>query len=260
MMTTYQVFNPVPLFETFGITRASVFEFKVLYILLLIVLFSTIWGKATRFLHSISIPLIFLVFGNILSLSKAADVAYVFHSRNVILFYLTIMTFFPKSGLRSILKLKDIGTTYTYNYPISIATISLGISYFGAAYCRLVSHGLSWMDGHTLQAYILEHYILLDFQQSLILSSNYWLCLALSILMMFFEISFVFLVFFKRTRMLYIISGLIFHLAILYFMNINFFKYHCLAFLVFLDWDWIRDCFRRFSHYSKTDELRSRRS
>lgn len=103
----------------------------------------------------------------------------------------------------------------------------------------MAASGLEWMNGYTLQAYLYEHYLLLGLPQALWLAENYWLCVALSVAIIFFEFTFIVGVFVPSVSLIFVLGGLGLHAGILYFMDINFFSYHALAFLVFLRWDYV---------------------
>lgn len=238
-------FNPIPLFELFGLNRMSPQHFLYANTTLILCLLATLTPWLTRLSHFLALVFTFIVFGQLLSLDKAPDTNYVFHSRNVVAFFLLIFTFSPQKVLRPLWKPKNT-SAQTSIWPLNICLFTLAISYFGASYCRFVEYGLLWLNGFTLQKYLLEHYLLLDISQALWLAQRYSLCLALSLALTFFETTFIFAIFNKKLRIPYALAGIVFHLCVYYFMHINFFKYHLLSYLIFIEWHWVEKLLRKF--------------
>jgi hypothetical protein len=232
-------FNPIPIFELLGIERAGVLSFQILYYSLILTLVLSLWVKFSRLFTIIALILCFIVFGNLLSLDKSAVTNYVSHSKNIIIFYLFIFSIYPKQGLNSALTLARQKKTTTYNWPISLGIMTLGICYFGAAYSRLESEGFEWLNGETLQAYLIEFYIIFGNENALTLASSYWICLFLSISIIIFEITFFPLALIKNLQFFYAIGGVVFHYSIYYFMKVNFVSFHLLSYLVFIKWEMI---------------------
>ena len=72
------------------------------------------------------------------------------------------------------------------------------------------------------------------------------------------ELSFPLAIFVKRLRVPILLGGVVFHLGTLFFMNI-FFPYHLAMYLVFIDWDrlrqWLGSRLSRAARQPATAEL-----
>ena len=96
---------------------------------------------------------------------RSADDPYVYHSANIIFFILLIQLTAPSNPVwtmgfwikRAFLKKDNVLSPRYYPvYPRLLAILTIGITFFGSFWCKLDTSGFQWIDGHTLQAYLLE--------------------------------------------------------------------------------------------------------
>jgi hypothetical protein len=238
MMTHNLNFNPIPLFESFGIGRFDVESFEWLYLSLIFALILSAIGVATRVSLFISAVLFFLVHGQLLSLTKSADSDYVYHSKNIVVFVLIILGFDSNINKSSfITKLwREIRSTkdrLISGHSLNLIVITFGLIYFGASYVRLLTSGLQWMDGYTLQAYLMTVYLSDNVVLAYQIAQHYYLCVALSLLLMVFEFGFIFAFFLARPYLILLIGSFALHYSIFKVMGINFFKFHGFALIVY---------------------------
>jgi Vitamin K-dependent gamma-carboxylase len=139
-----------------------------------------------------------------------------------------------------------------YGYPILLMQVLLSWSYFSSALLKLRVGGLSYFSTDNLPSLAILHS--LDNLHDTHFRFAFWLpqlskytplLLALAIA---WELSFPLAIFFKRLRAPILLGGVVFHLGTLFFMNI-FFPYHLAMYLVFVDWEQLRQRIRsRLSH------------
>jgi hypothetical protein len=235
--------NPIPLFEWFGVGLMEKSTFQALQYLLLGALVLTALGAFTRVAAHVAWVAFFLYMGTYLGFTKAAGSSYVYHSKNIVVFILFILAISPgvavwgldgwrKRGWKW--RPLDVSQAYISNWPSQLIKLTLGLAYFGSGYCK----HLLWADGHTLQAYLISKHLLLGegTEWGLWLSQHYWLCLLLGIGTIILELTFFLVVFFPRLTWPYVVSGLSFHTMIWLTMRISFFPYFGFVYVIFLDW------------------------
>jgi hypothetical protein len=232
-------FNPIPLFEMMGIGRFDLLTFEWLYIALIWSLTLALIGLATRPNLLVSAVLFFLVRGQLLSLTKSPDSNYVYHSHNLVVFVLIILAMDSNMGKRSLITrwprlLGQMKTPSISSHSLNLVIISMGMVYFGASYVRLVTSGLGWMDGYTLKSFLMMSYFSDGSLLAYKLAQHHYVCIALSILLMAFELGFIFAFFFWRPYVALFVGSCLLHYSILLVMNINFFNYHGFALVAYL--------------------------
>lgn len=233
-MRQIDTYNPIPIFELVGLGRPTLMLFQFSYVVLLLCLLGTFWPKWSRASHILSFLITFLVFGSLLGLHKMEGSNYVHHSKNIVMFFLFILTTLPKESYQNLWNLPKTTISKTYNWPLTLPLVTLSLLYFSSGYCKLDSAGFSWADGHTLQAYLYEQYILMDLPQSLWLADRFQVAKLASIFALILELSFPLALCGRRVGLLYALGGLSLHIGILYFMDINFLRYHALAYVIFI--------------------------
>ncbi len=121
--------------------------------------------------------------------------------------------------------------------------VLLSWSYFSSALIKLRLAGLSYFSSDNLLSLAILHSLdnLHDTQFRL----AFWLPQVreytpfVFVLVLAWELSFPLAVFMKRLRTPILLAGVCFHLGTLFFMNI-FFPYHLAIYLVFIDWERLR--------------------
>jgi hypothetical protein len=232
-------FNPIPLFALFNIGRFDFVTFHWVHFALIVALVFCVLGLATRWSLLVSALLFFLIHGQLLSLTKSPDSPYVYHSENIVVFVLLILAF--DSNINKF----ALFTTWRHfrdraknrlisSHSLNLVIIAMGFVYFGASYVRLVTNGLTWMDGFTLKSFFMMSHFSDGVELAYTLAKHHYMCMALSVGVIAFELSFLPVFFWKRTYLLLFAGSLIFHLSILMIMNINFFPYYGFAFVAYL--------------------------
>ncbi len=235
--------NPIPLFDWFGVGLMSREAFQVLQVVLVAALALTAVGAFTRIAAHVAWISFFFYMATFLGFSKTADSSYVYHSKNIVVFILFILAVAPGVSAWGLdgwrrrgwkWRPSETSETTISNWPSQLIKVTLGLAYFGSGYCK---HFL-WADGYTLQAYLTSKHLLLgeSTQWGMWLAEQYWICLFLSISTVILELTFIVVVFFPRLTWFYVFGGLSFHSMVWVTMKISFFPYFGFVYLIFLDW------------------------
>jgi hypothetical protein len=115
-------------------------------------------------------------------------------------------------------------------WPLDLLFVELAAYYCLSGLSKLRDGGLAWADGYALQYYLL----LMRTDGGMRLASHLWLCTALSVLVLAFELSAP-LGIVRRLRPLVLGGGLLFHLSTWYFMDIWFWPIVAL-YALFVPW------------------------
>jgi len=116
-------------------------------------------------------------------------------------------------------------------WPFDLLFVELAAFYFQAGSAKLAVSGLAWVDGYSLQFYLLQKYQ----PAGLWLAEHLWLCSALSTAVLVLELTFPLGVFFRRLRPFFLVSGFLFHLGTTVFLDISFWPLWAL-YVLFLPW------------------------
>lgn len=237
-------YNPIPLFESLHIGRMDGQTYIYLSIALIISLILAIEGRFSRLAFPVVAICSFLLIGTSLGYYKAPNNPYVPHSQNVLMFFLILFSLTPRLFHKSALQLtRDLFDKFKkksrseevvsvfHLFPFKLV---LCASYFGAAFVRLKTNGLGWLDGYTLQAYLYERSLLLDIPIAHYLAQKHEVCIALSILLNIFELTFFITCI---NSFLFVVGSIVaisLHFLIYYIMGINFLNWHLLNYSVML--------------------------
>ena len=185
----------------------------------------------------------FLFQGYLYGFVRTADNPYVYHSANIVVFILLIWLVAPSNPrwtvyfwLRYLSKgKKQITQSFTYpKWPRLLIVLTMGASYFGSFYCKLMTSGFQWINGHTLQTYLLSQ------SQKYPLSYGYWLATQNFYIIWFLNIGvWVFQstapigLLLKKTRLFYGTVAVLFHTSVFLFFGFNFtpFQYFLVIFI-----------------------------
>lgn len=119
-------------------------------------------------------------------------------------------------------------------WTLPLLKLTLAIFYFGNGYNKLML-GRSWLDGTTLQAFLLVNWMNKKSGLTLWVAEQDWLCSLLSVLTLLFELSAPLLVLFPAGEIVFVVTGIAFHLGVLILLGINFFIFPFIGvYLVFL--------------------------
>lgn len=124
-----------------------------------------------------------------------------------------------------------------YALPLRIIWLLFGVMYFWPGFWKLVQHGPAWVLAENFRAHLYLKWFEDQTFVPLFRVDHYpWLCTLGAAGAVFFELSFIFLVLFRRTRPLAVAMGLAFHNATFLLMNIAFLSLQ-LCYAAFIDWD-----------------------
>ncbi len=113
----------------------------------------------------------------------------------------------------------------TTSYLVILISVILSQMYFSTSYQKLKKSGLKWMNGHTMRSNLFYHYLLYNNKLAFWLGKqSTTILIFLSIYALLFELSFILVLGFPNLLIYYICAGILFHLGILLFMKINYFR------------------------------------
>lgn len=261
------IFNPIPLFEVFGIGLMDAETFAWVRGITIAAFVLGAIGLFTRAALLTALVGFFFYFGTVLSFTKDAHSEYVTHTQNIVIFVLAILAAAPGISVWGVDGWRKRGFRWTPDasafeqsaWPTQLVKLLLGICYFGAGYCKVVSHPL-WADGYTLQAYFLQKHMLIDNPAAIWMAQHWWLCLFAGIGTLVLELTFWIVPFLPRLgQWIYAAGGISFHLMILMTMSIDFFPYWGFVYFIFLDWPTLQALGRFFrdGFAAGADALRS---
>jgi hypothetical protein len=124
--------------------------------------------------------------------------------------------------------------------PAPSASTPLSMTYFSTGITKLLSGGLAWMNGYTLQNHIFSDAINRGIPLGIWLSQQHTVCILLAIGTIAFELFFPVSLFLRRTRPYFFAGAILFHVSLYVTSGHPFFEHMILNFvmLVFLDPDW----------------------
>jgi hypothetical protein len=136
---------------------------------------------------------------------------------------------------------------FAYAYPILLLQLLMAWVYFSSALIKLRTTGLAYMSPDNFPALAIFHS--LDNLHDTSFRLAFWLphvraYLPYAVgLVLLWELLFPLAVFCHRLRWWILGAGIVFHLSTLFFMNI-FFPHQLALYLLFIDWDRVRNCRR----------------
>ena len=133
-------------------------------------------------------------------------------------------------------------TVDTGIWPLKVAHILLALTYFTAGIAKVIFGGTQWMNGYTLQNYILGDAIPRGFPFGVWLAQQHTLCVVLSIFTILFELFFFLSLVFPRTAPFFFLNGIAFHIGLYLAAGHDFFSHMVLFLLLFLfiQPEWLR--------------------
>jgi hypothetical protein len=99
-------------------------------------------------------------------------------------------------------------------WPLKLAHVLLAMTYFSTGATKLISGGLTWMNGYTLQAYTFGDAIARGYPVGIWLGQHYTICVLLSVFTIAFETFFFLSLFFPRVAPLFFLSGIFFQIGL----------------------------------------------
>jgi uncharacterized membrane protein YphA (DoxX/SURF4 family) len=120
-------------------------------------------------------------------------------------------------------------------WPLKTAHALMALTYFSTGLTKLVFGGFRWMNGYTLQAYLLADGLRRDIPFGVWMAQHRTLCVLLSIGTVVFELSFCISLIRPRTAPLFFLGGLFFQIGLLVTAGHHFYPHiYVLLLLLFL--------------------------
>jgi hypothetical protein len=126
-------------------------------------------------------------------------------------------------------------SSFYARWPLLMIQWFYGLFYISAALAKLFSGGLSWVNGYTLQYYLLDAGVQLRKPAALWFGSQHGLITIFSWITVLFEGSFWLVLLFPRLAWIYVPAGIGLHMGIYLIMGPDFFEYLAL-YVVFIPW------------------------
>lgn len=128
-------------------------------------------------------------------------------------------------------------SSWCYGLPLRVTWLLFGIIYFFPGFWKLWRCGSDWVFGNYVALFIYSRSIVGDPSLGPLIRIDQYqdLCKLSGLFTILFELSFIFLILFRRTRMFAVFMGVIFHCATFIFMGISFWALQA-CYVVFFDW------------------------
>jgi hypothetical protein len=123
-----------------------------------------------------------------------------------------------------------------YALPLKFVMLLMGIIYFFAGVWKFVIGGFGWATGDTMKYILYAQWFRLDWMPAFRIDQYPLAYRAAGIGVIFFELAFIFLLFFPRTRKVAAIGGILFHFSVYLFAHINFWTL-ALCYVIFIDFE-----------------------
>lgn len=116
-----------------------------------------------------------------------------------------------------------------------IIILNISLVYFSAFLSKIIRSGMPWLFGETLQYYLFERYFQTQDTLTLIIAQNTSFCFVISLLVIIFEATFsLTIIGHQKLTAMYIFFAFFMHLGILFTMDINFFRFFFISYLIFI--------------------------
>lgn len=110
-------------------------------------------------------------------------------------------------------------------WPIRLTHVLLALTYLSTGATKLIDGGLAWMNGYTLQTYLMRDAIPRGFPMGLWLAQHHTLCVLFSIVTILFETFFFLSLVFPWTAPFFFVFGVFFHLGLYLTAGHDFFPH-----------------------------------
>ena len=133
-------------------------------------------------------------------------------------------------------------------WPLKTAHALMALTYFSTGLSKLVFGGFRWMNGYTLQAYLLGDGLRRDLPIGIWMSQHRTLCILLSIGTVVFELTFFISLIRPRTAPFFFLSGLFFQIGLLVTAGHHFYPHMfvLLLLLFFIEPGWWQAPLRKY--------------
>jgi hypothetical protein len=178
------------------------------------------------------------------------------YDTNIVFFNLLVLCFFPLLPLKNFKPDKLLSSSQPA-WPLELIKLNMALVYFSAFFAKIKNSGLSWAQGETLQAYVLERYWMTDNPIAHYVASHLWLCTALSVFTLLAESTFwMVLLPNKWIRFFLPLAGFAMHVGIYAIMSI-YFQAFIFTYLVFIPYGRIYNLFIRNTRAGAASPLRN---
>ena len=219
--TPARVYGPPPrLLGRLTLPTLTSGQFILFGMVLIVSLVCAALSFVPRLFLALALLSYFLYFNPIMSL------AYVQRKTNLIPLVLLVLLFAPGTG--------GPLTQETPQWPLWLIKIGVAQMYFSAAVQKLRHAGWRWCNGRSLRAYLMDHYLWGDSELALKLARLPGVCMALSSVILVFELTFFLILLWPQLTLIYVVVGIAFHLSTALTMRINYLKYLSPVYLVFV--------------------------
>ena len=169
------------------------------------------------------------------------------HDEMIAVYYLAVLAFTPCGDAFSLdgvlRKTRRERASFAFAYPILLLQLLMAWTYFSSALIKLRVAGLKYLSPDNLPVLAIFHS--LDNLHDTAFKFAFWLpqvrgFLPFAVgLVLVWELMFPLAIFWRRWRWWLLGFGVVFHLSTLFLMNI-FFPHQLAMYLVFVDWNWVR--------------------
>lgn len=129
------------------------------------------------------------------------------------------------------------------SWPFHMLIAIYALAYFSAGWCKVATAGLEWVNGHTLQYYLLQDSVRWDQPLGRWLAGQFELAWLMSVGCIVFEFGFVAVFFYRKLLWLAIPFGIAMHVGIYVLMHAMFWEY-CALYLALIPWDQVAPWWR----------------
>ncbi len=145
----------------------------------------------------------------------------------------------------------NLNKSIAFGLPIRISMIIIGLVYFFPGFWKFAFSGFDWAFSDNLAFKL--HSKWLEFGgwlPSLRVDRYPFLYKTAALSTLIIELGFIFGIFFKKTRLIFVVAAFSFHLSVYYLMRISFLTL-MIIYIVFIDWDRIALFFKVKADYLK---------
>ncbi len=186
--------------------------------------------------------------------SHAYSYADIHHPEALFAIFLLVLAFAPSGARLSVDALvrrrrdpsvpgvaDSVETADNVMWPLKLLHVLMAATYFSTGAAKLISGGLTWMNGYTLQNYVFSDAVSRDIPLGIWLAQHYWLCVILGIGTILFEVFYFVSLFMPRMAPLFFIGGIFFHIGLWATSGHPFFPHITMNFILLLclDREWL---------------------
>jgi len=191
------------------------------------------WTRASAFIFAL---------GNWIFIAHRYSYADIHHPEAVFCIFLMLLAFSPSGAalsVDSLLNRRRINAVFspeeldTAVWPIRFVHILLALTYFSTGASKLIYGGLQWINGNTLQQYILTNAVRKDLELGIWMAQQPTLCRLLSVYTIVFELFFFVSVVMPSTARYVLLSGIVFQIGLYAVSGHPFFEHLVLLILLF---------------------------